>query len=300
MVLLRVDTYFMDNIEGTMNKSREYRQRILKRIEKVSNYGYNGDNRLVDNGGAGSGNFGHGGRPGKIGGSSKYLDSESLEADRKSGYVQFHHTTDLSRVASILSSGIHPKRAREIESGDTDEPTAVFISRSDKHVAYGPNARVKDPVMIRGKIPIDYIKEHGIEDSDYHHSDLHFTKIKGQESPGWESTYYYKGTKREPHGSYGAAGLLKDIDPKWIESIKYEGKWHTPDQFMKKYGEKVDKQEKQAKLVEFFYHADNDVFRNNHHSNRFTKLYPEVKHLLKDDQKEAYELMYEMLSRRSK
>ncbi len=35
-------------MRGAMNKSREYRQRILKRIERVSSYGYNGDSRITN------------------------------------------------------------------------------------------------------------------------------------------------------------------------------------------------------------------------------------------------------------
>lgn len=53
------------------NKNRLYRQRILNRIDQVSNSAHNGDSRITINGGSGSGNFGHAGRPGEIGGSQE-------------------------------------------------------------------------------------------------------------------------------------------------------------------------------------------------------------------------------------
>lgn len=231
------------------------------------------------------------------GGGSKSKKTEL--AHKKSG-VPFYHQTDLSRIHSIAKNGLQPRVSRQIEEGSTSEPPAVWIARDDKFLSHGPNANINDPVLLQGKIPHSFMEKHGIADSDFHHSPIHFVshpKKDTGEEVAWQDSYYYHGQDGEHLGGYGAAGVTETIPWDHVEKVKYLGKWYSKDDFISSHGDQVKKLEIDSKAGHLKASVfSGEVLRTDRARLRFMEDYPFVKTAFSDqEQKTIYDPIFEML-----
>lgn len=203
----------------------------------------------TDNGGAGSGNYGHAGRPGKIGGSSKgfgsgqgflYTESEAIEATKDSKYTKaVGHGTSRSAAESLRDDGFDSKKSGA-SSGKAVLGNGMYLSDNSavtdyfaRQTAYAeyakstnfPNYKEFNKDYAKGKSGVSIMARVDVKNprvfkdpSDYDSETAKYAVSKGyiKNSSEFEVKYSDGFSKGEIAAEYGNE-LLKNHDSIIIE-----------------------------------------------------------------------------------
>lgn len=204
--------------------------RIIQELSEVR--------KLIKDGGPTSGNFGHGGRPGKIGGSSEGESTNTPEENRKYGEERIKNPKELNNMSKVSKDKyLSSVRAEKEITKDVTE-----LNKLSKMSMLGEKYAIKQPESYKEKIS-DLIKEKGWSEEqavDSIHDCVRYTStsspknlvantkkmLKQMEDKGY-TIQAISNTWRDdtnPYSGINVKVLSKD-------GTKFEMQFHTPQSF---------------------------------------------------------------------